>query len=80
MSSQIGITSRRVPREIWFKVQKMFVKASSIPQVREVEREIENFKPSVVVAVGGGSDIGYCENSVQPIRHTFCEYSDSCFS
>ncbi len=40
-----------------FKVQKMLVKSSSIPQVREVEREIEKLKPSVVVAVGGGSDI-----------------------
>jgi glycerol-1-phosphate dehydrogenase [NAD(P)+] len=35
----------------------VLVKASSIPQVREVEREIEKLKPSVVVAIGGGRDI-----------------------
>jgi glycerol-1-phosphate dehydrogenase [NAD(P)+] len=40
-----------------FKVQEVLVKASSIPQVREVEREIEKLKPSVVVAIGGGRDI-----------------------
>jgi len=40
-----------------FKVQEVLVKASSIPQVREVEREIEKVKPSVVVAIGGGRDI-----------------------
>jgi len=40
-----------------YKVQEVLVKASSIAQVREVEREIEKFKPSVVVAVGGGKDI-----------------------
>jgi len=40
-----------------FKVQEVLVKASSIPQVREVEREIEKFKPSLVVGVGGGKDI-----------------------
>jgi glycerol-1-phosphate dehydrogenase [NAD(P)+] len=40
-----------------FKVQEMLVKISSIPQVREVEQEIAKLKPSVVVAVGGGSDI-----------------------
>jgi glycerol-1-phosphate dehydrogenase [NAD(P)+] len=40
-----------------YKVQEVLVKVSSIPQVREVEREIEKFKPTVVVAVGGGKDI-----------------------
>jgi glycerol-1-phosphate dehydrogenase [NAD(P)+] len=40
-----------------FKVTEVLVKASSIPQVREVEREIEKLKPSVVVAIGGGRDI-----------------------
>jgi glycerol-1-phosphate dehydrogenase [NAD(P)+] len=40
-----------------FKVKEVLVKASSIPQVREVEREIEKLKPSVVVAIGGGRDI-----------------------
>lgn len=40
-----------------YKVQEVLVKASSVSQVREVEREIEKFKPSVVAAVGGGKDI-----------------------
>ena len=42
---------------VGYKVQEVLVKASSIPEVREVEREIEKFKPNVVVAVGGGKDI-----------------------
>jgi glycerol-1-phosphate dehydrogenase [NAD(P)+] len=40
-----------------YEVQEVLVKTSSIPQVREVEKEIEKFKSSVVVAVGGGRDI-----------------------
>lgn len=40
-----------------YKVQEVLVEGSSISQVREVEREIQKFKPSAVVAVGGGKDI-----------------------
>jgi glycerol-1-phosphate dehydrogenase [NAD(P)+] len=40
-----------------YKVQELLVESSSIPQVREVEVEIERFKPTVVIAVGGGKDI-----------------------
>lgn len=40
-----------------YKVQQALVKGSSLSQSREIEREIAKFKPSVVVAVGGGKDI-----------------------
>jgi len=52
-----GVPVRNSLSESGYKVQEVLVKASSIPQVREVEKEIEKFKPSVVVAVGGGRDI-----------------------
>jgi glycerol-1-phosphate dehydrogenase [NAD(P)+] len=52
-----AVPVRNSLRESGFKVQEALVEASSIPQVREVEQEIDKLKPGVVVAVGGGKDI-----------------------
>jgi glycerol-1-phosphate dehydrogenase [NAD(P)+] len=44
-------------RSSGFSVQEVLVEAASLPQVRLVEREIEELKPTVVAGVGGGRDI-----------------------